>query len=177
MPRGGWAGLAAMGLLLWSAPGRALTTTVELAPSTTSIGLTVWGMGVFPLRGRFGRFAGVLSVDPAVPGACRVQIDVAAASLRMDDGRLTPAALGPRLLDAGRYPALRYGGKCDATAASGALTLHGVTHPVTLRLQRNGAVITAGGTLLRGMFGVDGYPGLVGRHVEMRIRVTLPSPL
>ena len=154
-----------------------MAITVELAPNTTSIGLTVWGMGLFPLRGRFERFAGILNLDPAVPGACRVQIDVAVASLRMDDGSLTQVALGPHLLDAVRYPALQYGGRCSATAASGAMTLHGVTHPVALRVTRNGSVMTASGTLLRGTFGVDGYPGLVGRHVEMRVSITLPSPL
>ncbi len=154
-----------------------MATTVALAPGTATIGLTVWGMGLFPLRGRFERFAGLLSVDPAVPGACQVRLDVAVASLRMDDGTLTQRAVGPLLLDAGRYPTLHYGGTCGAGLATGALTLHGVTLPVTLHLRREGAVMRASGTLLRGAFGVAGYPGLVGRRVEMRVAVTLPSGL
>ena len=173
MRRRGWIGLAALCLSLVPASGRA-ATRVELVPSTTSIELTVWGMGVFPLRGRFERFAGILDVDTAVPGACRVSLDVAVASLSMDDGALTPAAVGPSLLDAAHYPTLHYEGRCGADVARGALTLHGVTLPVMLSLTRQGAVIRADGTLVRGAFGVSGYAGLVGRRVDLRVFVTLP---
>ena len=175
--RVGWAGTAALCLMLWPASGWAIGTRIELIPPTTSISLTVWGMGMFPLHGRFERFSGSLSVDPAVPGGCSVSLDIAVASLHMGNGRLTQAATGPLLLDAGRYPTLHYGGTCSADATTGALTLHGVTRPVTLKVTREGAALMASGTLLRGAFGVDGYPGLVGRQVEMHVSVTLPHPL
>ncbi len=171
------AGVATLCVCLWPAPSWARAATIELAPMTTSIGLTVWAMGVFPLRGRFERFTGLLSVDTAVPGACRVSLDIEVGSLRMDDGALTQRATGPLLLDAARYPTLHYGGTCGPIAASGTLTLHGVTRPVTLTVRRDGAAMLASGTLQRGAFGVDGYPGLVSRQVEMRVSVTLPAQL
>ena len=151
--------------------------TMQIEPDNARIGLTVFAVGLFPVPGEFHRFSGNLRVDPASPGSCDVSLDVTVASLQMDDPGRTPVALGPRLLDAAHFPTLHYSGTCSAGVATGLLTMHGVTHPLSFTASRDGDAVDARGSLRRGDFGVSGLPGLVGRRVDMRFSVTLPPGL
>ncbi len=160
-----------------AAPCLAAPVSVPLSPATTQIGLTVFAAGMWPVPGRFERFRGRLTVDPAVPAGCRVSVEVEVASLHMAGPGRTRLALGSSLLDAARYPNLAYTGSCSANPASGRLTLHGVTGALSLRSERSGDHVSATGSLQRQDFGVTGLPGLVGRRVDLLLTVTLPHGL
>ena len=159
---------------LLSGPGHAASTTLTLNPDRAHIGLTVFAVGVFPLTGTFGRFSGQISIDPATPGHCSVNLTVDVASLRMPRSSQTTVALGSSLLDASRYPQLRFSGNCTATGASGTLTMHGVTRPITLATVQDGNTLAADGFLMRRDYGVSALPGLIANRVDIRVRVTTP---
>jgi polyisoprenoid-binding protein YceI len=152
-------------------------TVVPLLPGPASIGLTIYAMGLFPLPAQFGRFTGTLTVDQADPSHCIVALRIETASLQMADASRLQLALGPRLLDAAHYPLLIYQGSCAGGQAAGALTLHGVTRPLTLSASRDGDRVEAAGTLIRQDYGVDGWPGLIGRTIRIRFSVKLPPGL
>ncbi len=169
-------GRCAAAIFLAAHPCCAAPVTVPLGPETARIALTVFAVGLWPVPGRFERFSGRLTVDPAA-GDCRISVAVEVASLRMAGSGRTRLALGPSLLDATRYPKLAYDGTCNATAASGRLTLHGVTQPLFLRPQCAGNQVSATGSLHRQDFGIIGLPGLIGRRVDLLLSVTLPQGL
>ena len=167
----------AAALLLAVHPCLAAPVTVSLGPATARIGLTVFALGLWPIPGRFERFSGSLTVDPAAPANCRISVDVEVASLRMAGPGRTNLALGTSLLDASRYPRLAYAGTCSASTASGQLTLHGVRQALSLAPRRAGNQVSATGSLRRQDFGITGMPGLIGRRVDLLLSVTLPPGL
>jgi polyisoprenoid-binding protein YceI len=160
-----------------AAQSRAAAAIVKLAPRTTTIDLTIYLMGLFPLPAHFDRFTGTLSVDPADPAKCAVAMDIDAASLDMADRARQRLAVGPQLLDAAHYPTLHYAGSCAGGQPTGELTMHGTTRPLKLTAKRDGMRIVAQGSLRRQDYGVSGLPGLIGRTVRIRFDVQLPDGL
>jgi polyisoprenoid-binding protein YceI len=138
------------------------------------------------LSGRFERWNADVQFDPDAPEAARVSVTVEAASLRMNTSALTQPAIGPDLLDSGRYPDIRFRLRAlqrldrDRFQAEADVTMRGVTRPVsfpvTLRSDGRTAHMTGGFSLDRAAFGV-GTQGrwhrLIGRQV--RVDVSLVS--
>ncbi len=150
---------------------------VDLTPASTQISFTTFAMGLFPLGGHFTRFHGELQYDPADADACSVALDIDVASLSMADPARVRTALGPRLLNAAAFPNMTYHGTCSGGLATGLLTMHGATRPVSLSLVNDGAKMLARGDLHRQDFGLTGLPGLVGRTIRIAFAVTLPVRL
>ncbi len=170
--------LASLGLVspIAAAPITA-PTVVPLTPASTRIDLTVYAMGLFPLPAHFVRFSGTLAVISGPPLRCSVAIRIEAASLEMEDAQRAQTAIGPHLLDAAHFPDLIYQGSCTNGQATGELTLHGVTRPLTLTATRTGDQVSASGTLRRQEYGITGLPGLIGRSIGIRFTVRLPPGL
>jgi len=152
-----------------------------VVPGDSAITMRV-GTPVGARTGRFTRWTGDIRFDPAAPEATQVAIEVEAASLRMDDARLTPTAAGAGFLDSGRYPriAFRLTGLESAGGhrftASADITLKGVTRPVTfpatLRTDGRTAQMTGGFSLDRAAFGIGTrgpWNGLIGRQVRVDV--------
>ncbi len=158
-------------------PCTATPLAVTLAPATTRLVLTAYALGLLPVAGRFQRFSGQLTIDPADAGHCSVSLDVEVASLQMNDALATRAALGASLLDAAHYPRLHYAGTCGSREASGLLTLHGAVRPLTLTIRRHGNAVEARGRLYRTEYGVGGLLSAVGRTVDVALSVTVPAGL
>ena len=140
------------------------------------------GTPVGPRTGRFTRWTGDIRFDPARPETAQVAIEVDAASLRMDDARLTATATGTGFLDSGRYPRVAFrltglepaGG--SAFTARADITMKGVTRPVvfpvTLRSTPGAAQMTGGFSLDRAAFGIGTrgpWNGLIGRQVRVDV--------
>nr|WP_245161646.1 YceI family protein [Brevundimonas alba] len=133
-------------------------------------------------RGRFDDWHGDIAFDPASPGATRATVVVQAASLRMNSSVLTSRAVGPAMLDAARYPVIRFelrslqslGG--DRYTARADVSVKGRTRPVTfpldLRVTGEQAHLTGAFTLDRTEFGIGttgAWNRLVGREVTVRV--------
>ena len=163
-----------MALLPWHALAADDTAHVgvEILPGRSSVAIRTYGLGLLPLDGQFTRFRGRFVYDPDAPAHCSVALQVDVSSLTMSTDAMGEMVLGPDFLDAARYPALAYEGACNAEGLAGQLTMHGVTRPFALTLDRQAEATTAVGQLLRADWGMTARPLLGGSTV--RITVTVP---
>ena len=95
-------------------------------------GLSTW-------RGKFNKTSGTIVLDrEGESGSLDVTID--AASLDFGHDKLNAHARSPDMFDVAKHPTATFTGKLTKfvngapTAAEGSLTLHGVTKPVTLKI-------------------------------------------
>lgn len=166
---------------LATGPGHAEAECWVVAPGESAITLRV-GTPVGQRTGRFTRWSGDIRFDPERPENAQVAIEVEAASLTMDDARLTATATGAGFLDSGRYPRAAFrltalepagGHRFNARAD---ITMKGVTRPVsfptTLRSDGRTAQMTGGFSLDRAAFGIGTrgpWNGLIGRQVRVEV--------
>jgi polyisoprenoid-binding protein YceI len=141
-------------------------------------------------------------LDPGAPGLARVEVVVAAASLRDQQAALTEKdrdkvngrAAGPETLDAARYPEIRFvadrlavvgpapsgpEGALDGDLV-GTLSMHGVSRPlkVPVHATRDGERwrVTGSARLKQSQFGIEpfsGFAGTVAVHDEAVIEFDL----
>jgi polyisoprenoid-binding protein YceI len=140
-------------------------------------GLSVW-------RGKFNHSSGTVTLDRA-KGAGTVDITVGMASADFGQDKLNDYAQGAELFDTRRYPQATYKGELAGfrdgkpTRVDGTLTLHGVSHPLTLAinsfkctphpmLKREVCGADALGTFERDTFGMSG-----GKDYGFDMTVTL----
>jgi polyisoprenoid-binding protein YceI len=95
-------------------------------------GLSVW-------RGKFNHSRGTVTLDKAAgTGTVDVTVDMKSADFGQD--QLNKGTQGKELFETAKYPEARYTGKLvdfvngAPTRVSGQLTLHGVTHPLELKI-------------------------------------------
>jgi polyisoprenoid-binding protein YceI len=176
--RGGTAlAASALSVVLATAAPAAATqmAPIPLRPPATHISYTAFALGFLPINAAFQDFTGTLTIDPGQPGQCRVQVTVQMASLRMADPVRDRLALSPAMLDAARYPTMQFTGHCEGPDLVGDLTLHGVTHKMTMSLQRTGRHVVATATLLRRDYDIASLSGLLSQHVRVRLDAQLPD--
>ena len=147
---------------------------IPIEPGMTRISYTVFALDLVPVTATFDRFHGAITEDPSRPGSCTIQVTIDVTSLHMDDPTRLHHALASDMLDAADFPTMRYEGACAPKSLVGNLTLHGVTHPLTLAMQRNGPQVNCAGTLVRRDYGILGMSGLVAADVRIRLNVHLP---
>lgn len=140
-------------------------------------GLSVW-------RGKFDRSSGTITLDrEAGAGSVDVKIDTSSVDFGLE--RMNEKARSDEIFDATRFPQAAYKGKLAAfvdgapTKVVGALTLHGVTRPLDLKIEsfkcmkhpmKKGEVCGADAlaTFDRSEFGID-----AGKRFGFRMDVTL----
>jgi polyisoprenoid-binding protein YceI len=164
----------AAGLVCLCLAGPALAQRVPITPANSQIGYTVFGLGLVPVHGAFQSFDGVAVLQSAHPLRCSIDVTIQVASLHMANPHRQQQALAPDMLAAGRYPTMHFTGSCQAAAIAGSLTMHGVSHPITLLLHRTSSGLSATATLRRQDFGITGLPHLVGSQV--RLKLSTPAP-
>lgn len=181
---------AALGAALVVAlPVMAAPVTYKLDPTHTYPsfeadhfgGLSVW-------RGKFRKSSGSVVLDKeAGTGSVNVTIDVGSIDFGYD--KMDEHAVSPEIFDAAKFPTATFEGKLVGfkdgapTAVDGTLTLHGVTKPVTLKIdsflckpnpmtKKETCGADASGTINRKDFGVS-YGEAYGfkQTVLLRIQV------
>jgi polyisoprenoid-binding protein YceI len=96
-------------------------------------------MGISVWRGKFNKTTGQVMLDKEA-GAGTIDIAVDVASIDFGQEQLNKWARGKEFLNAAKYPKALYKGRLEGfvngvpTQASGDLTLHGVTRPLTIKL-------------------------------------------
>jgi polyisoprenoid-binding protein YceI len=114
--------------------------TYTIDPSHSSVHFSVRHLMVSNVRGEFSRLSGTIQFDPNNPAASSVQasIDVASINTRepQRDGHLKSADF----LDVEKFPTITFTSKQVTPHEGGAtitgdLTIHGVTHPITLDVE------------------------------------------
>ncbi len=167
---------ALLGATLSAGPAEALTapSLTAIDPATSTVTFRAYAMGIVPLDGAFRRFHGSVAIAGTAPMACEIDVQVEVASLAMEDAGRTPDVLSADLLDAAQYPVLAYRGRCAGDKMVGALTMHGQTHPLTLRIDHDHGVYTASAPVRRADWGVVGRPMTAGATVRIRFSTRLP---
>jgi polyisoprenoid-binding protein YceI len=174
-------------LLLAVSTATAASTTYTLDPDHTHPSFEVDHFGgLSTWRGTFKKTSGTVTIDTeAKSGTVNVVIDTATIDFAHD--KLNEHATSPEMLDAAKYPSAEYKGKFVDFAngaprtISGALTLHGVTKPVTLTinsfkcfehpmLKRQVCGADASGTFNRADFGVN-YGQQYGFKQDVLLRI------
>jgi polyisoprenoid-binding protein YceI len=153
----------------------AAETRIAISPEAASVGIRAYRLGVFPLDGKFQRFHGWLTYDPANHGDCRVELYVEVASLTMSSPGMLQRILGPEFLDAARYPSLAFQGACAGEGLDGRLAMHGVSRPFALALTWQHQLVNAVGSLRRGDWGMTALPILAGPTVRIDVSVRLTA--
>ena len=96
-------------------------------------GLSVW-------RGKFNKSEGSVTLDRAAKTGT-VDITIDAASIDFGNDKLNEHSKSPDMFDVAKYPTATYKGKLvfngdTPSSVNGELTLHGVTKPVTLHINK-----------------------------------------
>jgi polyisoprenoid-binding protein YceI len=97
-------------------------------------GVSVW-------RGKFNESSGTVTLDKAAgTGTVEVTIDIASVDFGHDE--MNAHALAPEFFDVAKYPTATYEGTLGdfvdgaPTTVTGELTLHGVTQPLSLKINK-----------------------------------------
>ncbi len=158
--------------------------TVE--PEHTQVTWTLSHLGFTNFSGRFSNVSGSLTLTPRNPLSSQFEISIPTDTVDTPSEKLNGELKGADWLDTTRYPTATYkSSKIELTGhgqarVSGALTLHGVTHPLVLDVHFNAAGInpidhhytvgfSASGTIHRRDYGVTKYDPIVGDDVTLTI--------
>jgi polyisoprenoid-binding protein YceI len=167
-------------------PVKAPAGLYRLDPRHSSLLFDVDHFGYSRFVARFDKVEATLDANTAEPEKSRLSVTVKAASVDTNVGELDSMVTGPDLLDAARYPDIRF----ETTALrrtgpktgemTGNLTMHGKTKPVTLEVTFNGASpdpltgddtlgFSARGAFNRADWGLSAWWPAVGNDVNVRI--------
>jgi polyisoprenoid-binding protein YceI len=174
----------------WSPPTRDPAKlepgTYAIEPTHTQILFSVLHLGFTNFYGVFSGASGTLSFDPWDIPHMHIAVRVPVASVFTTSTKLDEELKATDWLDAAKYPDMSFQSSAvkqtgpDAADVTGALTLHGVTKPVTLHAVFNGAgpnLLThketlgfqVSGALHRSDFGVSKYVPLVSDDIALTI--------
>jgi polyisoprenoid-binding protein YceI len=152
--------------------GTAQAAPQPLTPVNTTIDFRAYALGLFPVDGVFQHFTGSITRDG---DGCHVTLSVEVASMAMDDPDRRAQALSPALLDAAAFPQLSYTGDCHGGSVEGALTMHGVTAPFTVKTSDTNRAFQGEGTLARARWGMTGNSIPVGSTIRIRFSIRSPG--
>ncbi len=146
-------------------------------------GLSVW-------RGKFDTSSGKVVFDKE-KGSGTVEITVDTSSIDFGHAKLNEHAKTPDMFDVAKYPTATYKGTLEGfkngapTEVKGELTLHGVTKPVTLKIdkflckpnpmtKKEVCGADASGTFNRGDFGIK-YGDNFGFNLDTKISIQVEA--
>lgn len=143
-------------------------------------GLSLW-------RGKINSSTGLIKFDPeAQSGSVDVVMDMTTIDFGLDE--MNEHAMSDDMFDVENYPTARYVGDLvfengEPSEVSGNLTLHGVTKPVSLKINsfkcmfhpmklKKACGADAEGNLKRDDFGVD-YAKAFGFNMDVKLRISV----
>ena len=160
--------------------------TYKVESYHTQVGFSLSHFGFTNYSGLFSGATGSLRLDPAHPGASKLDVTIPVDSIITTVPKLTDELKGDKWFDVAKFPQATFTSTSVALTPSGEatitgnLTLHGVTKPVVLHAHLLGAGVNpidkmytigfqATGTIKRTDFGVSMYAPALGDEVELSI--------
>ena len=160
--------------------------TYKVESYHTQVGFSLSHFGFTNYSGLFSGATGSLQLDPAHPGASRLEVTIPVQSIMTTVPPLTDELKGDKWFDVTKFPQATFTstsvkvGPDGAATIAGNLTLHGVTKPIVLHAHLLGAGVNpidkaytigfqASGTIKRSDFGVSLYAPALGDDVELTI--------
>ncbi len=121
-----------------------LKGTYVLDPSHTSIGFVTRHAMVTKVRGSFEEYTGTATIDGANPSASTPDVDIKAASINTRNADRDAHVRSGDFLDVETNPEITFRGtefaiKGDVAEVTGDLTIRGVSKPVTIPFEFQGA--------------------------------------
>ena len=159
-----------------------------LDPDHAALVFRIDHLGFSTFLGRFEKFDDSLDFDEADAASAQVEAVIDMTSLDVAHDDFAATLMGPQWFDAAQFPQARFVSTGvavtgdNAGTMTGALTLRGVTQPVTLDVAFNGggrdrlrgnayiAGFSATGTISRSAFGVERFSGLIADEVGIEIQ-------
>ena len=172
---------AGLTLCALSFPLAAAPENFAIDPAHTVTAFEVARFAIPPLHGRFAQVAGSISLDrESRSGSIAIEID--ATTVTIGRGWFDAEVKGEDFFDIAHHPRLTYRSERlefegdRPVRAEGALTLRGVTHPVTLELRQFACTRAACAAdiiarISRFAFGMSGYRGFIADEVRLTIQV------
>jgi polyisoprenoid-binding protein YceI len=118
-----------------------ISAVYSIDPVHTTVGFGVRHVMVSTAHGQFNKVAGTVLIDDADLARSKIDVTIDTASIDTRDAKRDEHLRGPDFFDVAKYPTMRFVSSRIEKAASGALlatgslTLHGVTRPVTLTIE------------------------------------------
>lgn len=171
-----------------ASPLASAAQTYRIEPELSAAGFAVSHLGIARQRGQFDRAWGKIVLDPA-GGAGSIDVVIDPASVNTGWNARDEFLRAEDMFDVAHFPVVRFHStRLEFTgqqviAAEGEITLHGVTQPLRLEVQRlacgtnpadgrEGCGATVTGRLLRRSFGMDYAFPLVGDEIELDFAIT-----
>ncbi len=115
-----------------------VTYTIDATHS--SVHFSVRHLMVSNVRGEFSKLSGTIQVDPAAPAAASVAASIDTTSINTRDPQRDAHLKSAEFLDVEKFPAMTFQSKSitpheGGATVTGDLTIHGVTHPITLDVE------------------------------------------
>ena len=176
----------ALGLALGSMGTAAPAADYEIDAAHSFIEFRIKHLGYSWLYGRFNRFSGEFSHDPADPSANRISVSIDPASIDTNHAERDKHLRDPDFLDVEKYPdagfeSTGYTGDAESGTLEGMLTLHGMTKPISIDLRKIGEGKDPWGgyragfigtvTLTRGDFGISYNLGPASETMELELGI------
>lgn len=138
------------------AQSTATATTWQIDPKHTLVEFSVKHMMITTVRGRFATVSGTIVEDTVDFSRSSVAVEIDAASIDTREEQRDGHLKSPDFLQVQDYPTITFAstrviqGRGDRFQVEGNLTIHGVTRPVTLEVERTGTGNTPFGTQVAG---------------------------
>ncbi|HSW07935.1 YceI family protein [Aquabacterium sp.] len=173
---------------LLAAIANASPVTYQVDPAHTFPSFEADHMGISVWRGKMTKSSGTVVFDKS-DGSGTIEISIDPASIDFGQKQLNQWAQGKDFFNVKKFPKASYKGRFDGisnklpTRVQGELTLHGVTHPLTLKInslkcvphpmfKRELCGADASATFDRAEFGLDAGKAYGFRmDVDLRIQV------
>lgn len=157
-----------------------------LDPRHARIVFSVNHMGFSTYYGLFPEVAGTMTLDPSAPSKSALAVTINVASVATMDDELDEKLRSDAFFDVAKFPTATFKSTAIEVTGKGsgkltaALTLHGVTKPVTLDVTFNGAGtppmtqdyvvgFDAAGSVKRSEFGITNFIPFVADEVQLLI--------
>jgi len=125
--------------------GTSQAAEYAIDPSHSSVSFKVRHLAISSVPGKFGDFKGTFSFDPQNISASKAEVQIVASSINTGEQKRDDHLKSGDFLDAGKFSAITFkSNKVEKVSdtefkAFGDLTIHGVTHPVTLNVTYGGS--------------------------------------
>jgi polyisoprenoid-binding protein YceI len=177
-------GLGAVAAFSPTAESRPAADGFAIDPGHSSMVFRIKHNNAAYFYGRFNDISGTINLDEANPSASSLNVEIKTASVDTNSDKRNNHLKSPDFFDAEKFPTCSFKSTSfaatgtDAFDVKGDLTMHGVTKPVTIKLDKTGLVKGQRGELLgvesvftvkRSDFGINFMPDGLGDEVKIMI--------